>query len=177
MSPIVCTVELPDRLVHRTVDGTGVPVDRYDDGHLAPALGASREHVSSPGGRVNLRIEQVQRWRNTSVVPVSFRRWLALLPGHIVVGLCTAPLNTVLCYSVEPNVDPARRTEAVSSVSAANEIGVAVPGTFLALMPLPASFGVSGAFAASFLVCPLSKRRTRVTSVCQPVPDPVPARR
>ena len=74
------------------------------------------------------------------------------IAGYLAVGLCTAPLNTVLFYSVELDVDPTRRTEAFSSLSTANAVGFAVPGALLALVPLPVTFGVSGTFAACALM-------------------------
>ena len=85
------------------------------------------------------------------------------IAGYIAVGLCTAPLNTVLFYSVELEVDPTRRTEAFSSVSTASAVGFAVPGALLALVPLPVTFGISGTFAACALMFAVvfSRHRTR----------------
>lgn len=88
--------------------------------------------------------------------------------GYIVVGLCTAPLNTVLFYTVELDVDPARRTEAFSSVTTANAIGFAVPGTLLALMSLSATFALSGGFAAVALVVTLAYGHHRTTTPAGP---------
>jgi hypothetical protein len=83
------------------------------------------------------------------------------IAGYVVIGLCTAPLNTVLFYSVEQDVDPARRTEAFSSVGTANAIGFAVPGTLLAVAPLSVTFGVGGGLAVCALILAATARTPR----------------
>ena len=69
----------------------------------------------------------------------------------------------MLFYTVELDVDPARRTEAFSSVTTANAIGFAVPGTLLALMSLGWTFALSGGFAAVALVVALAYGHHRPT--------------
>ncbi len=90
---------------------------------------------------------------------------------YVVIGLCTAPLNTVLFYSVELDVDPTRKTEAFSSVTTANAIGFALPGMLLALVPLPVTFSVSGAFAVVALVVALAYGHHREQAPVVPQPE------
>ncbi|MEU2388975.1 MFS transporter [Streptomyces sp. NPDC012461] len=115
-------------------------------------------------GAVATRMKLGQVWRSIILMSVMIAAGMALafaqtfwqaVIGYVVIGLCTAPLNTVLFYSVELVVDPARKTEAFSSVTTANAIGFAVPGALLALLPLPVIFGLSGAFAVCALIVAL----------------------
>jgi MFS family permease len=70
----------------------------------------------------------------------------------VLIGLCTAPLNTVVSYSVENDIDPSRRTEAFSSIGTTNSIGYALPGIVLATASLPVMLQSTAVLAATALL-------------------------
>ena len=122
-----------------------------------------------------LRIGQV--WRSIILMAIMLGVGIGLgfagsfgpaAAGYVVIGLCTAPLNTVLIYSVGLEVDPKRRTEAFSAVATANAIGFAVPGALLSLVSVPVIYGVSGAFAACAIAVALGYGHHR-DSALEPV--------
>ncbi len=91
--------------------------------------------------------------------------WPTAVGAFIALGLCTAPLNTVRSQAVEAEIPSARRTEAFSILFAANGVGFALGGLFLAALPLHATLAAGGASGIiALLASPLLLRRRRRAS-------------
>lgn len=78
--------------------------------------------------------------------------WLVVVIAMIVVGVATAPLNAVRSQAAEADIAPQRRAEAFSILLAAQGVGFAMGGLFLALLPLSVTLGIGGASAACALL-------------------------
>ncbi len=78
----------------------------------------------------------------------------------IALGLGAAPLNTIRSHAAEAEAPPLRKAEVFSVLFAANNIGFALPGVLLAILPLGATLIVGGASGFVALVAaPLLLRR------------------
>lgn len=80
--------------------------------------------------------------------------WLTVAAGMALLGLCTAPLNTVRSIAAEDDVPAHRKAEAFGTLFAANGVGFALGGLLLALLPIDwmlMSGGASAAVAVALL--------------------------
>jgi len=71
--------------------------------------------------------------------------WATAAAAMIALGLYTAPLNTVRSQAAEGEAPPTQKAEAFSVLFAANNIGFALPGLLLAILPLSATLIAGGA--------------------------------
>lgn len=86
--------------------------------------------------------------------------WQAAILAMIGIGVSTAPLNTVRSQAAEHEVPATRRAEAFSILFAAQGIGFALGGLFLAALPLDATLLMGGASAVvALLLAPILFRQ------------------
>lgn len=86
--------------------------------------------------------------------------WVTAISAMIILGICTAPLNTVQTQGAEAEIPAARKSEAFGILYSANGVGFALGGIFLALLPLSATLITGGASAIGALILtPLLLRR------------------
>jgi MFS family permease len=90
---------------------------------------------------------------------------------YVAIGLCTAPLNTIVSYSAGKDVDPSRCTEAFGGIGMTNSFAYAIPGVLLAVVPLAVMLrcGVALAVAAVLLAPLLSVKASAKDDRYQPV--------
>jgi MFS family permease len=62
------------------------------------------------------------------------REWVLCIVAFVVLGLCTAPINTVRSHAAGKVVHPGQTTEAFSIIESANSLGYALAGFLLAIL-------------------------------------------
>jgi predicted MFS family arabinose efflux permease len=94
--------------------------------------------------------------------------WLTAVTAVVLIGACTAPLNTVRSVAVEEEIPTTSKSEGFGLVNAAHSLGFALGGFFLALLPLPgmlAAGGASGMLALALAPAVTARLRSRIPAV------------
>jgi MFS family permease len=82
---------------------------------------------------------------------------------YLAIGLCTAPLNATISYSVGKDIPPSRQAEAFGGIGMANTFAYAIPGILLAVAPLSVMLRCGVALAlAGLLLAPVLRARAGV---------------